>query len=101
MAKRRMVVVECDLCRGQQVEQVAGDLEVLGLTIREGFYAGESGGGPLPRGLFICNECVQGNDEHGPALLQVLVALVWKEPGQGWDEFDAVYAPKQEVGSSG
>lgn len=74
-----MPVVECDICSGQQVDN--GDpTEILGLTIASAFYAGTTAGGPVPRNTFICIDCINGTAKHGPALLGVLVTLVFHEP---------------------
>ena len=61
--KRKLPVVECDLCEQQQVDN--GDVtEILGLTIKASFYAGHAGDGSLPKDLFICDGCVQGSGCH-------------------------------------
>jgi hypothetical protein len=91
--KRKMPVVECDICTTQQVDN--GDpTEVLGITISRAFFAGYTGGGPVPKDTFVCIDCVDGNDEHGPALLSVLVSLVFLDNGRELD-LDEVYAPKE------
>ena len=76
--KRKLTVVECDLCGQQQVDN--GDVtEILGVTIRSGFYASHAGGGPLPKDTFICTDCVQGTATRGPVLMRILVALVFNQ----------------------
>lgn len=84
--KRKLPIVECDLCGFQQVDN--GDpIEILGLTIKQAFYTGAVGGGPVPRDLFICLDCIDGTDQHGPALLRILVDSVFYEP----DRDDPLY----------
>ena len=74
--KRKLPVVECDLCRQQQVDN--GDVtEILGLTIKASFYAGHAGDGSLPKDLFICDGCVQGTADHGPYRMVVLAEDVF------------------------
>ena len=76
--KRRLPVVECDICGYQQVDN--GDpTEVLGITIHAAFFAGPGGGGRVPKGSFVCHHCLYGNDFHGPALLNVLVSMIFFE----------------------
>lgn len=89
--KRKLPVVECDACRDQQVDN--GDpTEIFGLTVQRAFYAGHGGGGPVPKDSFICNDCVNGNDEHGPILLECLVQLIWLEEGE---RLLPLYSPKK------
>ena len=78
--KRKLPVVECNLCGSQQVDN--GDpTEILGLTVKRAFYAGYGGGGPVPQDFFACIPCLEGNSLHGPALLSVLISLCrWKSP---------------------
>ena len=91
--KRRQPVVECDLCGSQQIDN--GDLtEILGLTIFRAFYAGGGGGGSVPRNTFICDECIEGNDEHGPVLMNILVTLLFHDSSRGPLDLAGAYAPK-------
>lgn len=76
MARLKKTVVVCDICGYQQVEEVANDLEVLGLRVDRAFYAGAGGGGPVNK-VFVCDGCLYGTDEHGPLLANVLVSLVF------------------------
>lgn len=95
--KRKLPVVECNLCGSQQVDN--GDpTEILGLTINRAFYAGPAGGGPVPWYTFICTECLDGNDEHGPALLDVLRLLVFLDERDDIRDF-SIYAPKESTHS--
>ena len=74
--KRKLPVIECDICTAQQVDN--GDpTEVLGVTIKAAFFAGYAGGGPVPKDTFICLDCIDGNDDHGPVLMSVLLTLVF------------------------
>lgn len=93
MARSKKTVVACDLCGYEQIEQVKDDLEVLGLRITRAFYAGSTGGGPVPAGLFVCDSCLNGTDLHGPALLSVLTRLVFHNEQFGPLEDSVVYAP--------
>ena len=92
--KRKLPVVECNLCGSQQVDN--GDpTEILGLTVKRAFFAGYGGGGPVPQDFFACISCLNGNDLHGPALLSVLTSLVFHdEEMRGPLEDTEVYAPK-------
>lgn len=74
--KRKMPVIECDLCSSLQIDNG----EALGLTVSKAFYDGDGGGGPVPKDTFICFDCINGNDQHGPALLYVLRILVFHDP---------------------
>lgn len=76
--KRELPVIECDLCGKQQVHN-GDDTEILGITIGRAFFTGTTGGGPLPKDTFICEDCVFGNEHHGPVTLDVLRALVFHD----------------------
>ena len=91
--KRKLPIVECDICSSQQVDN-DDPTEILGITINRAFYAGLGGGGPIPKDTFVCIECILGDTGHGPILLQALTVLVFLEPGD--DPSDAqLYAPKE------
>jgi hypothetical protein len=91
--RRKLPVVECDLCSDQQVDN--GDpTEILGITIHAAFFAGPGGGGGVPKNTFICCDCIYGNAHHGPALLSVLVSLIFHEPQYSPPITEDAYAPK-------
>ena len=93
--KRKLPVVECDLCSSQQVDN--GDpTEILGITIFKAFFAGPGGGGGVPKDTFICCDCLYGDEEHGPALLNVLVSLIFHEPQHDRSITIDAYAPKAQ-----
>lgn len=90
--KRKLPVVECDICGFQQVDN--GDLTaIIGLTIKQAFFTGYAGGGPVPRDMFICYDCLYGNEVRGPALLNVLVTAVFYEPDRDDHISVNAYAP--------
>lgn len=91
--KRKLPVVECDICSSQQVDN--GDAtEILGITIHAAFFAGPGGGGGVPKGSFVCHDCLYGNDFHGPALLNVLVSMIFHEAQYSEPLATEAYAPK-------
>lgn len=91
--KLRQPVVECDICALQQIDN--GDpTEILGLTVARAFYAGAAGGGPVPRNTFICIECLDGNDEHGPIMMDMLVELAFHDSSRGPIDLAKAFAPK-------
>ena len=91
--KRKLPVVECDICSHQQVDN--GDpTEILGLTIHAAFFAGPGGGGGVPKNSFVCHDCLYGNAHHGPALLNVLVSMIFFEEQYSEPLAIDAYAPK-------
>lgn len=94
--KLKQPVMVCDLCSSQQIDN-GDDTEILGITIVKAFYAGFTGGGPVPKDTFICIDCIVGNAEHGPALLDVLRVLVFHDPKHDTLDIRRVYAPKPRV----
>lgn len=90
--KRKMPVIECDLCSSRQID----DGEALGLTVSKAFYDGDGGGGPVPKDTFICFDCINGTDSHGPALLYVLRILVFHDPQYDTLDLERAYAPQED-----
>jgi len=75
MATKRVKALVCNLCGNVEIDN---DLETLGLRINRAFYAGLSGGGPVPD-AFICESCIRG-DEDDAATVEDIIKLVWDNP---------------------
>ena len=61
MATKKVNVLICDICGFMAGE--ADDLDTYGLRLGTAFYAGTTGGGGVPKGSFVCETCIRGDEE--------------------------------------
>ena len=72
MSREKRNVTVCDICGEAEItsEPRATDIsmDVLGLTMLGGFYAGPGGGGGIGKNVFVCEGCIDGTSDGGPGV---------------------------------
>ena len=94
MSRKKKNVIVCDICDDSWITDEPSsviDIDILGMTLQgPAFYAGPGGGGGLPKGLFICEGCIRGQDGKEPVTLDTLASIAcvgledWKERERGY-----------------